>query len=105
MRPKLPVFLIAVLLPLCATAQEQGSAERGLAFARKVCAECHLVADEAGLSLSPGAKTFKEIANSPGMSPMAIGAWMQSEHENMPHLILAPEDLDDVITYITSLKD
>ncbi|MDA7948744.1 MAG: cytochrome C [Hyphomicrobiaceae bacterium] len=99
------VFAAATLLPLCATAQEQGSTERGLAYARKVCAECHLVADEAGLSPKPEVKTFKQIANTPGMSSIAIGVWMQSEHENMPHIVPEPGELNDVVAYIVSLKD
>ena len=105
MTPRLLLSLVLALLPLAATAQEQGVPEKGLTYARKVCAECHLVADEAGLSPRPEVKTFKEIANTAGMSAMAIGAWMQSEHENMPHLVLEPDDLNDVIAYITSLKD
>lgn len=102
---RLSLALAVTLLPMSAAAQEQGTPEHGLDFARKVCAECHLVADEAGLSPRSGVKTFKEIANTPGMSAMAIGAWMQSEHEHMPHIVLAPGDLNDVISYIVSLKD
>jgi hypothetical protein len=30
---------------------------------------------------------------------------MQSNHENMPHIVPAPEELNDVITYIVSLKE
>ncbi len=102
---RLLLALTVILLPLGAAAQEQGTPERGLDYARKVCAECHLVADEAGLSPRPEVKTFKQIADTPGMSAMALAAWMQSEHENMPHLVLEPNDLNDVISYIVSLKD
>ena len=100
------VFAIAVILAsTSAAAQEQGVAEQGRAYADKVCAECHLVAPVAGLSPMPGVKSFKEIANRPGMSAMAISAWMQSEHESMPHIVPTPGELNDLIAYIVSLKE
>ncbi len=100
--------LFAIVLALVSTsaaAQEQGIPEQGRAYADKVCAECHLVTPEVGLSPMPGVKSFKEIANRPGMSAMALGAWMQSEHESMPHIVPAPDELNDVIAYIVSLKE
>ena len=100
-------FLAALLfiLPGFASAQKQGEAKPGLIYAKKVCAECHMVRPEGGLSPNPLAKSFKSIANRPGLSAMAIGVWMQSTHENMPMIVPKPEDLNDVITYIVSLKD
>jgi mono/diheme cytochrome c family protein len=94
-----------ILLPAAARAQEQGEAKQGLIYAKRVCAECHRVVPEGGLSPNPLAKSFKIIANRSGMSAMAIGVWMQSNHENMPHIVPAPEELNDVITYIVSLKE
>jgi hypothetical protein len=31
--------------------------------------------------------------------------WLQTSHPNMPNLIVPPEDRDDVIAYILSLRD
>ena len=105
MKPIMLLTLAIALLSVKATAQEQGVPEQGLAYAERVCAECHLVHPVSGLSPRPGAKTFKEIANTPGMSAMAIGAWMQSEHEDMPHIVPEPSELNDLIAYLVSLKD
>jgi len=100
-------LLIAALifLPSAALAQEQGDPKDGLIYAKQVCAECHVVGPEGGLSNITDAKSFKSIANRPGLSAVAIGAWMQSNHETMPHIVPAPHDLNDVIAYIVSLKD
>jgi mono/diheme cytochrome c family protein len=87
-----------------AHAQQTGDAGRGLAFAQRQCASCHAV--QAGQTRSPlaGVATFTEIANTPGMTALALGVWFQSPHPNMPNLILDPQDRDDVIAYIESLR-
>ena len=54
---------------------------------------------------STGVATFKAIANTPGMTPTALAVWFQTSHPTMPNFILAPEDRDDVIAYIVSLRD
>ncbi len=105
MMPRMLLPLAIVLLPIQAMAQEQGVPEQGRDYAEKVCAECHLVTPEIGLSPRPGVKSFKEIANTRGMSAMAIGVWLQSEHENMPHIVPRPDELNNLIAYIVSLKD
>jgi cytochrome c2 len=87
-------------------AQLTGDASRGLIYAQRQCSDCHAV--QAGRALSPLAEriaTFKDIANTPGMTPMALMVWFQSPHPNMPNLILDPADRDDVIAYIVSLRD
>ena len=100
--------LVAValfILPATAFAQEQGDAKQGRAFSERVCAECHAVGPEGGMSPNLSAKSFKKIASRRETTVISLAAWMQSEHENMPHLMLKPEDLNDVITYIMSLKE
>ena len=87
-----------------ADAQEPGNAGRGLAYAQQQCSGCHAV-QEGQLSPRPPIATFKQIANTPGMNRMALVVWFQSPHPNMPNLILAPGDRDDVIAYIVSLRD
>lgn len=105
MKPVTLLLLAVALVPVQAMAQEQGLPEKGRVYAEKVCAECHLVTPELGLSPRPGVKSFKEIANTPGMSAMAIGVWMQSEHDEMPHIVPEPDELNNLVAYIVSLKD
>lgn len=88
-----------------ASAQESSDLHRGRDFAIRVCAECHAVLPEEKISPNDKALSFRTIANTPGMSRTAIIVWFQSPHPTMPHLVLADDDLDDVIAYIQSLKD
>ena len=67
---------IAVAPIVCAA--EVGDAQRGHAFAKKVCAKCHAV--EAGDVFSPTmiAPTFSAVAVTPGMNERALLVWFRS---------------------------
>lgn len=97
-------LLLAAALGPAAFAQDLGSPARGLVYVRDRCAECHAV--EAATKQSPvrAAPSFVTIANVPGMTPMALTAWLHSSHKSMPNLIVHGDDLGDVIAYIRSLK-
>lgn len=56
------------------------------------------------MSPYPAAPTFEAIANTPGMTRIALGAWMQSSHPSMPQLIVESDTLDDVHAYMATLK-
>jgi mono/diheme cytochrome c family protein len=83
-------------------AQNQASVDRGRAYAIRNCAECHAV-EATRASPNQAAASFREIANTPGMTPLAITVWLQTPHRLMPHIIVEPDDRDDLIAYITSL--
>jgi mono/diheme cytochrome c family protein len=87
-----------------AGAQEVGNASKGLRFAERVCAECHAVKADQYPVPAPG-PTFKAIANTPGMTAMALTIFFRTPHRDMPNLILSDSDRDDVIAYILSLKE
>jgi mono/diheme cytochrome c family protein len=82
-----------------------GDARRGLAYAQRVCADCHGVLRSGAPSPNRLAPPFKEIANTPGMSITALTVWSRSTHPMMPNLIIEPNDMDDLIAYMLSLKD
>jgi mono/diheme cytochrome c family protein len=90
---------------LTTDALEIGDARKGLNYARKVCAACHNV--QRSDAKSPNSKTppFKQIANTPGMSVTALTVWSRTMHPTMPNLIIEPNDMDDLIAYVLSLKD
>lgn len=88
-----------------AEAVDIGDAHRGLAYAQKICAECHNVLRSDAVSPNPVAPPFKKIANTPGMSITALTVWSRTSHPTMPNLIIEPHDMDDLIAYILSLKD
>jgi len=96
-----------------ALAQPIGDPEEGFAVATEMCAECHDVAPMEGVLPQPAplpfeggdALPFSEIANTPGVTAMALFAWMQSTHPTMPNIILEEDELRNVVAYILSLKD
>ena len=86
-----------------AGAQEVGDARKGLIFAEKICAECHAV--KAGQKVPATAPTFMAIANTRGMTAMALTIFFRTPHRDMPNLVLTDDDRDDVIAYILSLRE
>lgn len=81
-----------------------GDAKKGLAYARKVCAQCHTVTGADTPSPHAKAPRFKQIANTPGMTVTALTVWSRTTHATMPNLVIAPADMDDLIAYILSLR-
>jgi len=88
-----------------AGAQEFGDAAAGAAYAKRACSDCHAVLRGDQDSPIIDAPSFTNVANTPGMTARALLVWLQSSHPSMPNLILAPDDRDNVIAYILSLKE
>jgi mono/diheme cytochrome c family protein len=101
------LFAIFILIAAATAgeAQERGDTRKGRSFARRVCAECHAVLPSKTISPNAKAPTFKAVANTPGMTATALAVWLRTSHPTMPNLIIDPEDMDDVIAYILSLRD
>ena len=96
----------AIVLSAVATQAAQiGSVEEGLTIARERCAACHLVVNENGRSINEKAPTFARIANTPGMTPSALRAALNTSHNTMPNLIIKDDDAESIIAYILSLRD
>ena len=96
--------LALIVAPRIAFAVELGDRQQGLAYAKQVCAECHAVEGGDELSPNPDAPSFEEVANTPGMNARALVVWLQTPHPTMPNLIIPPDDTDNVVAYITSLR-
>jgi mono/diheme cytochrome c family protein len=104
-RGMLSLFLILVVGMAAAHAQGAGAVRRGHAYAEQNCAECHAVDKGDGFSPGPGAPAFQVLANTRGVSWIALTAWLQRSHETMPDFIIPPQHREDVIAYILSLKE
>ena len=90
--------------PHFAAAQPTGDAKAGLAVANGICAECHAVHRDEAASPHGRAPTFEAVANTRGMTELALRVWFQTPHPSMPNLRLEEKQADDVIAYILSLK-
>jgi cytochrome c len=97
------------LLPLfgawTSTAQElQGDHIAGGKLAREVCAACHIVSDDQLVDPDVGAPTFFEVIDDPSVSELSLRVFLRTSHATMPNLILTPQETDDIIAYIVSLR-
>lgn len=81
-----------------------GDARRGLEYAQATCARCHAVLFEDASSPVFDAPPFKTVADTPGITRLALSVFLQSPHPTMPNLIVEGEDADNLIAYILSLK-
>jgi cytochrome c551/c552 len=84
---------------------QDGDAAAGHAFARDACRACHMVEVKPQkprrIVIGP---SFRDIANTRGMTERALRVFMTTSHPKMPNLILTPEEIADVSAYILSLR-
>ena len=85
-------------------AQDIGDARRGLTVAQMTCARCHVIGKEQIRLRNRRAPNFEALANTPGMTPMAIRVTLRTSHREMPNLVLKNDEIDDIIAYIETLK-
>lgn len=102
----LPLIALALGLASSGTAFAQpiGDIANGKVLSGQLCGDCHAI--EAGAERSPIAKapTFDKIASTPGMTLMALSAWLYSSHRTMPLVRLDAGTREDISAYIQSLK-
>lgn len=102
--PRLTILIPLVALAGCSASAQTGNWERGLAYSREACAACHSV--EPGDITPPfsQAPSFAAISRIPGMTSMALTAWMHTSHPNMPNLVVKSPELDDLLAYFAALR-
>jgi len=93
-----------LLVSWCAAKAQEADIEAGATYAGEVCAACHAVLANEQHSPLPQAPTFQSVANTPGMTELALSVWLQSSHPTMPNIILEQDDMRNVVAYIRSLK-
>ena len=75
----------------------------GKNLAEKWCVECHGVRADR-LSPNLAAPTFPELAAEPSITEYSLRALLRSPHQTMPHITFTPDQMDNIIEYIMSLK-
>jgi mono/diheme cytochrome c family protein len=79
------------------------SAGAGHRLADAWCKQCHAIeASTAGMANA--APDFVKIANQLAMTALSLKVFLQTSHRNMPNLVIAPDQADDLVNYILSLK-
>jgi mono/diheme cytochrome c family protein len=101
--PLLTAILLAAAIPNVA-AQDTGDAAAGRKLAQAWCSSCHVVDPTPQRGVDNGAPAFTVIASLPTTTPLALRAFLQTPHAQMPDLHLTRDEIDDLTGYILSLR-
>ena len=76
----------------------------GREIAESWCGECHDV-EPNGMDVYEGVPAFQTLADTPAYTEMALRAFLQSPHGDMPDVMPTREQTDHIIGYILSLEN
>ncbi len=79
----------------------RGSVEAGRRLASQWCSGCHSIEPK---TVGIFAADFAEIAKLPSTTALSLKVFLQTSHRNMPNFILQPDEANDIVAYILSLK-
>jgi cytochrome c len=98
------VILIALAASFLARVHVAGGAElaaasasEGRRLAEAWCRPCHAIEPQMPSS-------FEAIANRHGTTALSLKVFLKTSHQNMPNLVIAPDQADALASYILSLK-
>jgi mono/diheme cytochrome c family protein len=80
-----------------------GDVAAGRRLAEATCRTCHQI-DRNQPPTAVGAPDWPSIATMPSTTALSLTVFLQSSHRNMPNLILAPAEIEDLVAYILNLK-
>ena len=98
----LAVSLLSAFIGQAFAQEKVGDAAVGRAVAAARCNECHAL--EGRVRGRQQADPFVEIARLPSTTSLALHAFLLTPHPSMPNLRLTPQEVDDVVAYILSLR-
>ena len=81
----------------------QDSTVAGRRLAEAWCTECHSI-DATPTRKVTAAPDFADIANRPSTTALSLRVFLRSNHPSMPNIVIAPDQTDDLVNYILSLK-
>lgn len=97
------VLIVAAILGLAGRERAEADAARGRALAEQGCSQCHGVRP-AEASANPKAPAFAAIATEPSATEYSLRTFLRVTHKTMPNFVIEPDDIDDIVDYIISLK-
>lgn len=104
--------IAAVLSAIAAGAPGAGVAQHilpgdpvaGHAFVRENCSDCHdveRVQDDMAAFYGPA---FVDVASVPGLTATQLRVFLRTPHFLMPDLVLTDPQVDDIVSYILTLR-
>jgi cytochrome c len=97
---------VALVLGMVGSAQAQDPrAQRGLAFARTHCAQCHALdkVSESPLKIAPPFRTLHKRYPVESLAE-ALAEGIQTGHPTMPEFRLEPDQIHDLLSYLKTLE-
>ena len=79
------------------------SSEKGHALSQRFCIGCHLIDDNASVTVPVGVPTFRSIANQPGQTGQRIMNVLIKPHPPMPDIHLSSNEILDIVSYLETL--
>ena len=80
------------------------SSAAGHRLAEAWCRDCHAIDAATAAERGNGPPDFTVIANRASTTALSLKVFFQTSHRSMPNLIIAPDQADDLASYILSLK-
>jgi mono/diheme cytochrome c family protein len=98
-------YAVAIIIysALSAAGNAQAAAPRGENLVQSWCSQCHAVKPDQ-TSPNPAAPRFPDVAAEPSMTEYALRAFLKTPHPTMPNIMMKSDDMDDIVSYILSLK-
>ena len=96
------LFLVRVHQADAAKLAADGALQ-GRHLAEAWCKPCHAIEPHTA-GISDQAPGFAAIANRHGTTALSLKVFMKTSHQNMPNLVIAPDQAEALANYILSLK-
>lgn len=99
------LFLFSVVHTAAGASRPPGSRTiaEGHRLARAWCQTCHAVEPHM-IGVFDEAPGFQAIADRHGTTALSIKVFLRTSHQNMPNLVISPEQADALSAYILSLR-
>lgn len=81
----------------------EDSVAAGHRLADAWCKECHTIEATPALPAA-AAPDFADIAGRPSTTALSLKVFLRTNHPSMPNIVIAPDQADDLVNYILSLK-
>lgn len=99
----LPVLSMAFACIVAASAGARADVVRGQELSERLCSGCHAV-KPGQKSPVAAAPTFQRSASDPSITETSLRVFLRTPHWTMPNIVLKPDDTDDIVEYLLSLK-
>ena len=96
--------ILASVASFSLAAQHVPTPSAGGKLAETWCSSCHVVGPTQDRGTSTGAPPFAAVADMSSTTAMSLRAFLATPHWRMPDLHLTRDEIDDIASYILSLR-